>query len=149
MDNNLTPDDKNKVGVYFIRKKVTNEFYIGSGKIRDRLKRHERDLTNKRHGNYKLQKSFNNNPDMEFIGKAMDTTAVKNAVNARKEKGSYKSNENQILACSHPVIVDGEVFTSITVCARAKNISRPTVSARVGNSNFPGWAKAPDLLFNA
>lgn len=290
MDNNLTPDDRNKVGVYFIRNKATNELYIGSGKLHARLKTHERQLANNRHINYKLQKSFNNNPDMEFVGKAVnveglpielnrkfalgleqvfideykdnplllniamkadnpsfgtklsvehkakigkrskeiwtampfekkklrdekiskahseiwsnmtqeekndrteiirhasigvslseerkkevgdffrgkelssthkekisnalrnkskDPIAVQNGVNARKEKGSYKSNESQILSCSSPVVVDGEVFTSITMCARAKNISRPTVSARIGNSDFPGWTKVRPLI---
>lgn len=283
MDNNLTPGDRDKVGVYIVRNKVSREFYLGSGRLAQRLRYHERELANNRHVNYKLQKSFNKNPEMEFIGTAIDIerlpielnrkraleleqalidrykdnplllniamnvdsptlgvahsveakakishaakemwatmspekrkirgekiskaqsavwstmpqeeknartdllrqanigvplseehrrkvgdffrdkelssshrekisnalsgkpkdpVAVQNAVNARKEKGSYKSNEAQILACSHPVVVDGEVFSSMSECAKAKNITHQTVSNRIHNSNFPGW----------
>jgi group I intron endonuclease len=285
MDNNLTRDDKDKVGLYIVRNKTTKEFYLGSGRLVQRLKYHERELTNNRHINHKLQKSFNKNPDMEFVatiidlegltvednrklalgseqvfidkfkdsslllnlamkvdnptfgtnlsadhkekiskgvkerwsnmsdeekkshsekiskaqnehwskipkeekearietlrhanigvplsdkrkkevsdffrgknltsshkekignalkGKPKNPDAVKNAVNARKEKGSYGPNENQMRLCGQPVTVDGEFFVSVSACAKAKNVSRQTVINRVRNNNFPGWAQ--------
>ncbi len=288
MDSNLTPDDKDKVGIYLIRNKTTNEVYVGSGKLNKRLKRHERDLVNNTHYNYKLQKSFNKNPDIEFIGSPIDVDgltieenrrlalsleqvfidklkdnekllnialnvetptlgishteeskvkiskksremwdtmsldklnnrnekiskaqkdhwsslseeeknnrtetirhasigrqlsedhkkkvgdffrnkeltsghkekisnalkdkpkeplAIQNAVNARKEKGSYKANESQKLACSHPVNIDGEIFPSISEAAKAKGMSHQTALYRIKSENFPGWVKVSD-----
>ena len=44
MDSNLKDSDKTKVGIYLLRNKDTNEVYIGSGKLNDRLKSHRREL---------------------------------------------------------------------------------------------------------
>lgn len=288
MDSNLRDSDKSKVGIYLLRNKDTNEVYIGSGKLNDRLKSHRRELENNKHGNYKLQRSFNRHPNIEFIAspidvdglsieenrmlalsleqvfidklngndlllniamnvetptlgyshseenkekigqkskemwetmsldkinirnnkisegqkeywsslsqeekysrtevirnagigkelsddhkrkvgdffrgrtlsedhkdkisnalkdKHKDPKAVLNAVNARKEKGSYKANENQKLACSHPVIIDGEKFPSIKAAAKAKGISDTTVNNRIKDEKFTGWVKVSD-----
>ena len=262
MDSNLKDSDKTKVGIYLLRNKDTNEVYIGSGKLNDRLKSHRRELENNNHGNYKLQRSFNKHPDIEFIDKlngnklllniAMsvdkptlgtklteehkekigkksremwehlpedkvkqhsekiskaqkkhwssltkeekysrtevirnasigkelseehkkkvgdffrgrslsedhkdkisnalkdkhkDPKAILNAVNARMEKGSYKANESQKLACSHPVIIDGKKFPSIKAAAKAIGVSDTTVNNRIKDENFTGWVKVSD-----
>lgn len=285
MDSNLSDSDKSKVGIYLLRNKDTNEVYVGSGKLNNRLKSHKRELENNNHINYKLQRSFNKHPNIEFIAspidvdglsieenrmlalsleqvfidklngnekllniamsvdkptlgtkltkerklqisesskriwehlpedkvkqhsekiskaqkeywsslseeekysrteiirnasigkelsdehkrkvgdffrgrtlsedhkdkisnalknKHKDPKAVLNAVNARMEKGSYKANENQKLACSHPVIIDGEKFPSIKAAAKAKGISDTTVNNRIKDENFTGWVK--------
>lgn len=288
MDSNLTDADKSKVGIYLLRNKDTNEVYIGSGKLNDRLKSHRRNLENNKHINYKLQKSFNKHPDIEFIAspidvdglsieenrmlalsleqvfidklngnnlllniamsvdkptlgtklteehkekigkksremwehlpedkvkqhsekiskaqknnwssltkeekysrtevirnasigkelseehkkkvgdffrgrslsedhkdkisnalkdKHKDPKAILNAVNARMEKGSYKANESQKLACSHPVIIDGKKFPSIKAAAKAIGVSDTTVNNRIKDENFTGWVKVSD-----
>lgn len=288
MDSNLSDSDKSKVGIYLLRNKDTNEVYVGSGKLNNRFKSHKRELENNNHVNYKLQRSFNKHPDIEFIGspidvdgltieenrmlalsleqifidklkdnekllnialnvetptlgllhteeskkkiskksiemwdtmsvdkinnrnekiskaqkehwsslseeeknnrteiirhaslgrqlseqhkkkvgdffrgkelttkhkekisdalknKPKDPIAVQNAVNARKEKGSYKANDNQKLACSHPVSVDGEIYPSISEAAKAKGMSHQTALNRIKSENFPGWVKVSD-----
>ena len=288
MDSNLTDSDKSKVGIYLLRNKDTNEVYIGSGKLNNRLKSHQRELQNNTHCNYKLQRSFNKHPNIEFIGspidvdgltieenrmlalsleqifidklkdnekllnialnvetptlgllhteeskkkiskksiemwntmsvdkinnrnekiskaqkehwsslseeeknnrteiirhaslgrqlseqhkkkvgdffrgkelttkhkekisdalknKPKDPIAVQNAVNARKEKGSYKANNSQKLACSHPVNIDGEMYPSVSEAAKAKGMSHQTALNRIKSENFPGWVKVSD-----
>lgn len=288
MDSNLTDSDKSKVGIYLLRNKDTNEVYVGSGKLNNRFKSHKRELENNNHVNYKLQRSFNKHPDIEFIGspidvdgltieenrmlalfleqifidklkdnekllniamkvdnptfgtnlslehktkigkkskemwdtmpsekinirnekiskaqkeywdslsteeknnrteiirhasigrklsnehkkkvgdffrgkslseghrkkiseslkgKSKDPETISKAVNARKEKGSYKANDNQKLACSHPVSVDGEIYPSISEAAKAKGISHQTALNRIKSENFPGCVKVSD-----
>lgn len=288
MDSNLSDSDKSKVGIYLLRNKDTNEVYIGSGKLNNRFKSHKRELENNTHCNYKLQRSFNKHPDIEFIGspidvdgltieenrmlalsleqifidklkdnekllnialnvetptlgllhteeskkkiskksiemwntmsvdkinnrnekiskaqkehwsslseeeknnrteiirhaslgrqlseqhkkkvgdffrgkelttkhkekisdalknKPKDPIAVQNAVNARKEKGSYKANNSQKLACSHPVNIDGEMYPSVSEAAKAKGMSHQTALNRIKSENFPGWVKVSD-----
>ena len=76
MDSNLTDIDKSKVGIYLLRNKDTNEIYIGSGKLNNRLKSHQRELQNNTHCNYKLQMSFNKHPNIEFIGSPIDINGL-------------------------------------------------------------------------
>ena len=288
MDSNLSDSDKSKVGIYLLRNKDTNEVYIGSGKLNNRLKSHQRELQNNTHCNYKLQRSFNKHPNIEFIGspidvdgltieenrmlalsleqvfidklkdnekllnialnvesptlgflhteeskekiskksremwdtmsidkinnrnekisksqkehwsslsteeknnrteiirhasigkelsdehkkkvgdffrgkslseehkekiseslkgKSKDPETISKAVNRRKEKGSYKANDNQKLACSHPVSVDGEIFPSVNAAAKIKGLSHQTTLNRLKSKNFPGWVKVSD-----
>lgn len=288
MDSNLEDSDKSKVGIYLLRNKNTNEVYIGSGKLNNRLKSHKRELENNTHVNYKLQRSFNKHPNIEFIAspidvdglsieenrklalsleqvfidklkgnekllnialnveiptlgilhtdeskekigkksremwdtmsidkrnnrnskiskaqkenwsslseeeknnrteiirqasigrqlseehkkkvgdffrgkelttehkekisialkdKPKDPNAIQNAVNTRKLKGSYKANDSQKLACSHPVNIDGEIFPSVSEAAKAKGMSHQTALNRIKSENFPGWVKVSD-----
>ncbi len=283
MESNLTDADKSKVGIYLLRNKDTNEVYIGSGKLNDRLKSHQRELENNNHGNYKLQRSFNKHPDIEFIAspinvdglsieenrmlalsleqvfidklngnnlllniamkvdnptfgtkltdehksgisksakktwetmsedkirdrnnkisesqkkrwnntskedrvqhmevarlvslntpiteetrlklsiagkgkiisesqkqsislankdKPKSSISIEKMIATRKLNGSFKANESQKLACSHPVSIDGEEFPSIKAAAKAKGISDTTVANRLKSQNFEGW----------
>lgn len=290
MDSNLKDSDKTKVGIYLLRNKDTNEVYVGSGKLNNRLKAHKRELENSSHVNYKLQRSFNKHPNIEFIGSPIDIDGlsieenrmlalsleqvfidklngndlllnismkadnptfgtklteerkleisksskrtwetmsedkinnrnnkisvsqkqrwdntskedrvkhmeaarlvslnspitdetrlklsiagkgkiisenqkqsislanknkpksletIERMVATRKLNGSFKANESQKLACSRPVIIDGEKFPSIKAAALVKGISTTTISNRIKDEKFTGWATVSDQV---
>lgn len=65
---------KKPVGVYVISNPKTDETYIGSGVLHNRERDHFRQLKTGRHGNYKLQKAFNKDPEgFEFHGAELET----------------------------------------------------------------------------
>ena len=68
MENNLTPNDKGKVGVYLIQNDKTLETYVGSGVLDKRKYRHEKALFENKHINFKLQRAYNRNSNFDFVG---------------------------------------------------------------------------------
>lgn len=68
MENNLTPNDRGKIGVYLIQNDKTLETYVGSGILDKRKYRHEKALSENKHINYKLQRAYNKDPNFDFVG---------------------------------------------------------------------------------
>lgn len=114
MDSNLTDSDKSKVGIYLLRNKDTNEVYVGSGKLNNRFKSHKRELENNNHVNYKLQRSFNKHPDIEFIGSPIDVDGL-------------TIEENRMLALSLEQIFIDKLKDNEKLLNIALNVETPTL----------------------
>lgn len=117
MDSNLTDNDKDKVGVYLLRNKDTSEFYIGSGKLNNRFKSHQRGLENNTHFNHKLQRSFNKHPDIEFMASPLDVEGL-------------TLKENRMLALSLEQILIDENKDNPLLLNIALNVEIPTLGTQ-------------------
>lgn len=67
MKSHLSRENRGELGVYIIHNSTTDETYIGSGVLGQRLSKHKYLLENGKHFNYRLQQAYNKNNDFEFI----------------------------------------------------------------------------------
>jgi hypothetical protein len=122
MKTNLLPEDRDRIGVYMLHNAQTGEAYIGSGLLGRRREEHERRLNRGVHGNYRLQRAFDKNPNFEFVGVLIE------------DNGSRAEIRENALAIEQTLL--DEFNGSSLLLNLATSVDKPTLGTKMSPENI-------------